>query len=209
MDSTSSSRNRTALEPKRDLGRRRVAALLRAAALVFQERGFEAATMVEIAARAEANIGSLYRFFPNKEALADALMQHYTEVLQQGFEAIAAQARTLSPEALSDLLIDFLVARHAQTRALSALLDSRAESTLTRLQIRAQALAGVKAALVACAPHLGSTEADAESIAAVVLNNMKTMVGMTLKDAPTSAGAPDELRFMNRLYLAQRLGVAR
>ena len=33
----------------------------------------------------------------------------------------------------------------------------------------------------------------------MVLNNMKTMVGMTMKDAPTSPGAPDELKLMNRL----------
>ena len=39
-------------------------------------------------------------------------------------------------------------------------------------------------------------------VAAVVLNNMKTMVGMTMKDAPTTPGAPDQLRLMNRLYLA-------
>jgi hypothetical protein len=31
---------------------------------------------------------------------------------------------------------------------------------------------------------------------------MKTMVGMTVKDAPTTPGAPDQLRLMNRLYLA-------
>jgi hypothetical protein len=28
------------------------------------------------------------------------------------------------------------------------------------------------------------------------------MVGMTMKDAPTTPGAPDQLRLMNRLYLA-------
>ena len=47
------------------------------------------------------------------------------------------------------------------------------------------------------------------SEAAVVLNNMKTMVGMTRKDAPTSAGAPDQLRLMNRLYLTAVLTPAR
>jgi hypothetical protein len=31
---------------------------------------------------------------------------------------------------------------------------------------------------------------------------MKTMVGMTMKDAPTTPRAPDQLRLMNRLYLA-------
>jgi hypothetical protein len=41
---------------------------------------------------------------------------------------------------------------------------------------------------------------------AVVLNNMKTMVGIATKDAPTGPGAPDELRLMNRLYLAAKLG---
>jgi hypothetical protein len=41
---------------------------------------------------------------------------------------------------------------------------------------------------------------------AVVLNNMKTTVGIATKDAPTSPGAPDELRLMNRLYLAAKLG---
>jgi hypothetical protein len=38
---------------------------------------------------------------------------------------------------------------------------------------------------------------------------MKTMVGMTMKGAPTSPGAPDELRLMNRLYLAAKLGPGR
>jgi len=37
---------------------------------------------------------------------------------------------------------------------------------------------------------------------------MKTLVGMTMKDAPTSPGAHDELRLMNRLYLATKLARA-
>jgi hypothetical protein len=35
---------------------------------------------------------------------------------------------------------------------------------------------------------------------AAVLNNMKTAVGIAAKDAPASAGAPDELRLMNGFY---------
>ena len=206
MPSTSSSPNRGPLAPRREVGRQRVAELLEAAAVVIQERGFEAATMAEIAARADAKIGSLYRFFPNKEAVADALMQHHTEVLQAEYEAINARAPSLTPEALADTLIDLLVKLHPRTRALSALLDSRTDWTEIRRRFRAQALAGVKTALTACAPGLDDTEAD--DIAAVVLNNMKTLVGMTTKDAPTSPGAPDQLRLMNRLYLAAKLAAA-
>ena len=43
--------------PKRERGKQRVAALLAAAASVFAEKGYEAATMTEIAARAAADSG--------------------------------------------------------------------------------------------------------------------------------------------------------
>jgi AcrR family transcriptional regulator len=195
--------NRAPLEPQRDVGRQRVAALMEAAAAVIQERGFEAATMAEIATRAEAKIGSLYRFFPNKEAMADALMRHHAEILQAEYDAIHARAANATPEELADILIDLLVKLHPQARALTALLDSRTDWTEVRQRFRTQTLAGVKMALTACAPHLGDKEA--EDVAAVVLNNMKTMVGMTTKDAPTTPGAPDQLRLMNRLYLTTRL----
>jgi AcrR family transcriptional regulator len=198
-----SSRNRKPLPPQREVGRQRVAELMDAAAAVIQEKGFEVATMAEIATRADAKIGSLYRFFPNKEVLAEALMQHYAEILQAEYDAIHARAASAEPGELADILIDLLVQLYPKTRAITALLDSRTDWTKIRLRFRSQALAGIKTALKACAPGLADSEVD--DVAAVVLNNMKTMVGMTMKDAPTSPGAPDQLRLMNRLYLATKL----
>ena len=200
MPSNSSSGNREPLEPQRDVGRQRVAGLLQAAAAVFQEWGFEAATMAEIAARADARIGSLYRFFPNKDAVAEALMSQYAEALRAEYNAIHAHAADATPQELADILIDLLVKRHPQTRAFAALLDSRADWTEVRQQLRAQTLADIKTALTICAPDLDDKEA--EDVAIVVLNNMKTMAGMTMNDAPTTPGAPDQLRLMYRLYLA-------
>jgi AcrR family transcriptional regulator len=197
---TLSRRNRASLEPQREVGRQRVAELLQAAAAVFQERGFEAATMAEIAARADANINSLYRFFPNKDAAAEALMRRYAEALQSEYDAVHAHAADAAPEELADILIDLMVKLHPQARALTALLDSRTDWTEVRERLRALALAGIKTALTICAPDLDDKEA--EDVAAVVLNNMKTMVGMTMKGAPTTPGAPEQLRLMNRLYLA-------
>ena len=202
-----SSPDRHPLKPQREVGRQRVAELMEAAASVIQQRGFEAATMAEIAARADAKIGSLYRFFPSKEAMADALMQHYAEVLQAEYDVIRARAAEARPEELADALIDLLARLYPQARAITALLDSRTDWTEIRLRFRRQALAGVRTALKACAPDLDDSEAD--DVAAVVLNNMKTMVGMTVKDAPTSPGAPDQLRLMNRLYLAAKLAPGR
>ena len=67
-------RAHSAVRQHRRRGRERVAALLAAAATVFAERGYEAATMTEVAARAGASIGSLYQFFPTKELLAEGQM---------------------------------------------------------------------------------------------------------------------------------------
>jgi AcrR family transcriptional regulator len=202
-----SSRNRKPLEPRREAGRQRVAELMDAAAAVIQERGFEAATMAEIAARADAKVGSLYRFFPSKDAVAEALMQHYAGVLQAEYDAIHARAAVATPEELADILIDLIARHYPQTRAMTALLDWRTDWSEIRSRFRGLALAGIKTALKACAPGLADREAG--DIAAVVLNNMKTMAGMTMKEAPTGPGAPDELRLMNRLYLAARLAPGR
>ncbi|WP_433272614.1 TetR/AcrR family transcriptional regulator [Actinosynnema sp. CS-041913] len=69
------------LEPRRkphqvraELTRKRI---LTAAAHVFAEHGYAAGTTNRIAERARVSIGSLYQYFPNKEAiLAELLIQH-------------------------------------------------------------------------------------------------------------------------------------
>jgi AcrR family transcriptional regulator len=69
------------LEPRRkprqvraELTRERI---LTAAAHVFAEHGYAAGTTNRIAERARISIGSLYQYFPNKDAiLAEILVQH-------------------------------------------------------------------------------------------------------------------------------------
>src|ERR1700691_4715569 len=94
--------------PKRQRGKQRVAELLAAGAAVFAEKGYEAATMTEIAARAGAPIGSLYQFFPSKEALADTLVQNYVALLVADLEALEAGARDIDTRALVEGLFRVL-----------------------------------------------------------------------------------------------------
>jgi AcrR family transcriptional regulator len=175
-----------------------------AASKVIQERGFDAATMAEIAARADTKIGSLYRFFPNKEVLADALMQRYSELRDAQCDEIDARARIISTDELSDLFVNSVVEIHDETKALVALLDARSEWSGKRMEYREKALRRIVGTLLLRAPTL--PEETAKDVAVVLLNNMKTMVAMTLdKSAPTSPGGSAELRLMNRLYLANKL----
>lgn len=57
----------------------RRAAILGAAGFVFTEKGFEAATTLEIARRARVSKRDLYRLFDSKEGLLDALIATHTE----------------------------------------------------------------------------------------------------------------------------------
>ena len=88
-------------------GERRVGQLLDAAAEVFAESGYEAATTNAIAARAGASPGTLYQFFPNKEAMAEALADRYLVRLGEIF---APDIGRLPVPALVDQLIDPLMA---------------------------------------------------------------------------------------------------
>jgi transposase-like protein/AcrR family transcriptional regulator len=68
-------------QPKQQRSQQRVERILDAAALVFDEVGYEAATTHAIAARAEIPIGSLYQFFPDKLAVFHALeLRHIQRV---------------------------------------------------------------------------------------------------------------------------------
>lgn len=68
--------------PQQERGERRVEELLDAAERVIAEVGVEAATTNAIAAAAGAGMGSLYHFFPNKEAIVVALADRYHRAMR-------------------------------------------------------------------------------------------------------------------------------
>jgi AcrR family transcriptional regulator len=66
-------------QPQQKRSQQRVEKILQAAAEVFVEVGYEAATTHVIAAKAETAIGSLYQFFPDKLAIFHALEARHME----------------------------------------------------------------------------------------------------------------------------------
>ncbi len=95
--------------PSQARGKLRVDALLDAAAHVFDEVGYDAATTNAIAARAGIPIGSLYQFFPNKSALFNALAARYLDEVREAFARIAGPSvEPLPLRALIDQVIDGL-----------------------------------------------------------------------------------------------------
>lgn len=92
-----------------------------AAAEVFADVGFEAATMEAIAARAETSIGSVYQFFPNKRALLYTIAIRYAERVQTLFDELTEGATTESWDAFLDRTLDALVDFHRREPGFRAL----------------------------------------------------------------------------------------
>lgn len=79
--------------------------ILRAAAHVFAQHGYVAGTTNRIAERAEVSIGSLYQYFPNKDAILRALMTAHADA---GMALIAQRLAAGLPIRLDDKLRVFV-----------------------------------------------------------------------------------------------------
>ena len=203
MDShkSSSKKIRAVHLPQRSNGRLRVAAILQAAAAVIAEVGYESATMAEIAARSGTKIGSLYRFFPNKESLAETLVVSARKNLDTVFDHFDAGANALSSRALADDLMALILELFTRPAFLK-LYDASQDWSVKREEFRMALLQRIAKTLMIHSPNLSTKSAG--DIALVVLLNGK---GMATHQAffDYASGAADEFRDMTRLYLQSRL----
>jgi AcrR family transcriptional regulator len=186
-------------EPKRKRGKVRVAALLDAGASLFAEKGYESATMTEIALRAGASIGSLYQFFPSKEVLAEALFNRYIERMAQLLEEIAARARRLPPARLAQLLIESMLTLRKDRDVAMALFNSVAAIVESRKPPRYIIRRHVAAVLRAARPALSEQRAIAAAM--VISQFIKTVPALAEAQEQGGRGFIAEARRMLTLYL--------
>jgi AcrR family transcriptional regulator len=94
--------------------RRNREALIRAASSVMSEKGIDAATMLEIAERADVGAGTVYNYFKSKDALAVAVLEKMmhdlalrieatTDAFEDPAEVYAFGIRTVLETATSDM----------------------------------------------------------------------------------------------------------
>jgi AcrR family transcriptional regulator len=193
-----------AKEPKRERGKQRVASLLDAGAALFAEKGYEATTMTEIAARAGAAIGSLYQFFPSKEVLAQALFSRYSERATTLLNDLVARAPGATPAQLADILVDLMLELRTDRDAATALPDAVADIVERRKPMR-NAFRGRIAAILRAA-NTGLTEEAAAGAATMIAVIMKTVAALAEQEAETGQKLVAEARTMLALYIAHVAG---
>jgi AcrR family transcriptional regulator len=199
---SSSKKARPVQAPQRANGKLRVAAILQAAAAVISEKGYEGATMAEIATRSGTKIGSLYRFFPNKESIADTIVVRARENLDAAFDRFDAGVSALSIPALADHLMALIYEQFTRP-AFMKLLEVGQDWSVKREEFRRALLLRVAKTLMIHSPNLSMQSAG--DIAQVVVLNVKAVVThQAFFDSASSTA--DEFRDMTRLYLRSRLG---
>ncbi len=183
--------------PQRTRGRIRVAALMAAGTELFVEKGFAATTMTEIAARAGAAIGTLYLFFPTKEALAQSILADSADDLSAALEALGERCAGLPPATIADALFDVLGGFLQRRPAYSVLLELPGDESWRR-GMRRRRREQIAALFSRAAPAL--SEARAERLAAIVPQLMRIPLALTgerhLRD-----GILEELRLMLHRHL--------
>lgn len=190
--------------PKRARGKERVARLQQAATVVFAEKGYEAATMTEIAARAGAPIGSLYQFFPDKEALAETLVQNYFALLAADLQALEARVNQIDTETLVEDLLGLLRAHPQERAAVLPFAEARTSGPIHPTTFRHMLRKQIAAILRARAPTL--TAEAARDIAIVMLQLMKASGALGDEEGlPGRAAALREIKALAVQYLEQRL----
>src|SRR6202046_1043237 len=187
--------------PQRRNGKLRVAAILKAGEAVIVEKGYEAAAMAEIAARSNTRIGSLYRFFPNKEVLGNALIAHYHEGVHNAFDELDSRIQSLTISALADFLLDLIFDLHKGAGpTMKRLLEIPEVLSVKRGEFSRSIHKHIVRTLTLRSP--GLTSDKAQDMAVVILGNMKTMAAFSALAARTvRPGAIEELREMTRVSL--------
>lgn len=185
--------------PKQARGERRIATILQAAAELFDEIGYDAATTILIARRADTAVGSLYDFFPNKEAIAQARAERFTADLRALFDPLLSEDLAHAPlDRTLDRLIDPLVQligtragfralylhapqlgqQSAGQRAIEDLFTQRIAALLHARYPHAEATAIVRTAQVCIATvkALTALAIEGQAVDAAVIGALKTML---------------------------------
>jgi AcrR family transcriptional regulator len=190
--------------PQRQRGHLRVAAILEAGAAAFREKGYDAVTMTEIAARSGTTFGSLYRFFPSKEALANALLARYAQRALDRLAELADRAPTMTPATLADALIDFMLKLQSERSFAMGLMEAGGGDGDKREAFRAAFRASIATILRRAFPDC--SQAKARSMTVVVLHTVKGLAAVTLEKPTAARRLRAEFRDLLCLYFRSCAG---
>ncbi len=183
-----------------------VDAILVAAAEAFRSRGFAKASVNAIAERAGVSVGSLYQYYPSKDALLAALAIRHTEgVLRELDELLAEHAETPLPLAVQTI-VERMVAAHVDplNRVLARGLDELGSAV--ELQADVDRRAGAAVARFLHARRAAIRPRNVELAALLLVRSVDLLTHAALEHHPASVDdgtLVEELTALALGYLSQ------
>lgn len=152
--------------------------ILEAAVRLFRERGFEVTTVQAIAGMAEVAAGTVYLYFPSKEAILDAIQEDFESGLLDRFGEIAqdvlaeedASGEIVSYQEVVERLIDGIVAYSLERRAVCEVMARHVRRTGIASDGLAGGLTELLARVVREGVRLGYIETSDPEMSAYLLN---------------------------------------
>jgi AcrR family transcriptional regulator len=166
--------------------------LLAATARVLVEEGYERATTNRIAERAGVSVGSLYQYFPHKDALVAALTERHIEQTFAALGRLAVELVDAPLEVGVRAAIETMIALHAVDPALHRVLTEELPRVhgLERLrQINRQAESLVRAMLQSHRARL--RVANVELAAFLLVTTIEAATHAAVLDRPDALQSPD------------------
>ena len=174
--------------PRQARSKETVRAILEATAQILQADGFERASTNRIARRAGVSIGTLYQYFPNKEAIVRALCESYIErlsgILGEEFERSVGTGL----EAAVRAVIHGIVRAEAAEPELNSLLHERVPQLISREHVERsnEALRAAVAARLSTGPGRQELrpDIDVDRAAFVLVHATLGVITATFRQRP-------------------------
>ena len=204
--------------PTQQRSQERLARIARAAGELCAEVGADAVTMEAIAARADTSIGSLYQFYPNKDALLHAVAERYVGDLFALLDAgeasngdAAADVAAVPLEALVDAVLEPFVVFHQAHPGYFAILFAPQGSAALRAvrgRLRQRLTHRAERLFEARAPGLSAVKRRRLAITAV--ESARALLQYIVTGVPRAeqSAMREELRAMLVAYLAPWMDIA-
>jgi len=170
-------------QPQQERSRALVETILAAATRVLVTDGYEGATTNRIAEAAGISVGSLYQYFPNKEAIVGQLLEQHAEAM---WEVFASYMAAYGDRPLAETVpgvIDALMTAHRVAPRLHRVLQEQVPRIGRLSKQREMNRRAACAAAQFLAAHRHETDvADIETTAFVLVEAVEALIHASLDD---------------------------
>ena len=187
-------------KPRQSRSRATVDAILQATAQVLVRDGYQKATTNRIAERAGVSVGTLYQYFPNKDALVVALCEQHSDEMMTLLSASIAELQDATAERATRVIVRAMLQAHAVNPELHEAIISnlpKEKQFEQILAVNAQAEAMVRVFLELHRDRLATDNIDMAAF--IVVNTVEALTHAAVIERPDFLGTEELVDEITRL----------